>query len=166
MRAEFGLPQWVFGMYTYGFESVSRLVCTYTQEGNWYLASINLQSKQIEKIETPYTSISSIQVTNGKAVFLGASATDSTALVEMNLENKQIGVLRESSELQIEKGYLSIPQTIAFPTENNLTAYGFFYPPQNQDYQAPTTEKPPLIVKSHGGPTASTSSALNLKIQY
>ncbi|NET52511.1 MAG: S9 family peptidase, partial [Merismopedia sp. SIO2A8] len=41
-----------------------------------------------------------------------------------------------------------------------------FYPPQNNNYTAPAQEKPPLIVKSHGGPTASTSSTFNLKIQY
>lgn len=166
MEAEFGLPQWVFGMSTYGFQSAHRLICTYTENGNWYLASLNLETKQLEVIETPYTSISSLQVDNRRAVFLGGSAIESTALVEIDLATYQITVLRKSSSVEIAKGYLSIPQAIAFPTENNLTAYGFFYPPQNQDYQAPTTEKPPLIVKSHGGPTAATSGTLNLRIQY
>jgi dipeptidyl aminopeptidase/acylaminoacyl peptidase len=105
-------------------------------------------------------------VANNRAVFLGGSAIESIALVEIDLETYNITVLRKSSELEIEKGYLSIPQTIVFPTENNLTAHAFFYPPQNQDYQTPSTEKPPLIVKSHGGPTSSTSSTLNLRIQY
>lgn len=164
--AEFGLPQWVFGMSTYGFQSAHRLICTYTEDGNWYLASLNLQTKQLEVIETPYTSISSLHVANNRAVFIGGSGIEATALVEIDLGTYNITVLRKSSELEIETGYLSIPQPIAFPSENNLTAYGFFYPPQNQDYQAPPTEKPPLIVKSHGGPTSSTSSTLNLRIQY
>ncbi len=166
MAAEFGLPQWVFGMSTYGFESDHRLICTYTQEGDWYLASLDLETKQLQVIETPYTSISSLQVGNGKVVFMGGSATESTAVVEMDLATREIEVLRQSSELKIDAGYLSIPQAIAFPTENNLTAYAFFYPPQNQDYIAPKGEKPPLIVKSHGGPTASASNTFNLKIQY
>ena len=166
MAAEFGLPQWVFGMSTYGFESDHRLICTYTQEGDWYLASLDLETKQLQVIETPYTSISSLQVGNGKVVFMGGSATESTAVVEMDLATREIEVLRQSSELKIDAGYLSIPQAIAFPTENNLTAYAFFYPPQNQDYTAPNGEKPPLIVKSHGGPTASASNTFNLKIQY
>ncbi|HBE19094.1 MAG TPA: peptidase [Cyanobacteria bacterium UBA11149] len=165
-EAEFGLPQWVFGMSTYGFQSPHHLICTYTQDGNWYLARLNLETKQLEVIETPYTSISSLQVDNHRAVFLGGSGIESTALVEIDLTTYKITVLRKSSDVEIESGYLSIPQAIAFPTENNLTAYGFFYPPQNQDYQPPSTEKPPLIVKSHGGPTASTSSTLNLRIQY
>ena len=40
------------------------------------------------------------------------------------------------------------------------------YPPQNPDYQAPENERPPLIVKSHGGPTASATTALALSVQY
>ena len=166
MDAEFGLPQWVFGMSTYGFESANRIICTYTQKGSWHLASLDLQTKQLEVIETPYTDISSLQVASGKAAFIAGSATEPTAIVQMDLATQQIEVLRRSSELEIDTGYLSTPQAIAFPTENNLTAYAFFYPPQNKDYTAPGGQKPPLLVKSHGGPTASASSTFNLKIQY
>jgi len=166
MAAEFGLPQWVFGMSTYGFESENRLICTYSQDGISYLASINLQSKQLEIIETPYTSIASLQVTRGRAVFIAGSATEPNAVVQLNVGTGEITVLRKSAELEISPGYISTPQEIAFPTEEGLTAYGFFYPPQNQDYQAPTGEKPPLIVKSHGGPTGATSGTFSLKIQY
>ncbi|NER28913.1 MAG: S9 family peptidase [Symploca sp. SIO1C4] len=166
LSAEFGLPQWVFGMSTYGFESEHRLICTYSQGGISKLASIDLKKKQLEVIETPYTSISSLQVVPGKAVFIAGSATEATAVVQMDLTNKHTSVLKRSSKLQIDPRYLSTPQAIAFPTENGLKAYGFFYPPQNNNYTAPAQEKPPLIVKSHGGPTASTSSTFNLKIQY
>jgi dipeptidyl aminopeptidase/acylaminoacyl peptidase len=128
MDAEFGLPHWVFGMSTYGFESTSRIICTYTQKGSWYLASLDLQTKQLEVIETPYTDISSLQVVSGKAAFTAGSATEPTAIVQMDLVTQQIEVLRRSSELEIDTGYLSTPQAIAFPTENDLTAYAFFYP--------------------------------------
>ena len=166
MDAEFGLPQWVFGMSTYGFESANRIICTYTKKGSWQLASLDLQTKQLEVIETPYTDISSLQVASGRAVFIAGSATEPTAIVQMDLATQQIEVLRQSSQLKIEPGYLSTPQEIPFPTENGLIAYAFFYPPQNQDYTPPKGEKPPLLVKSHGGPTASVSSTFNLKIQY
>ena len=47
-----------------------------------------------------------------------------------------------------------------------MTAYGFFYPPRNPGYVAPEGELPPLIVKSHGGPTSATTSMLKLGAQY
>ncbi|UNU25052.1 S9 family peptidase [Microcoleus vaginatus] len=166
MAAEFGLPQWVFGMSTYAVVSESQIICTYTQQGLWHLASLDLTTKQLTTIETPYTDISSVKARGETVVFLASSPTESTAIVQLNLATNQLEILRQSSNLSINPGYLSVPEPIEFPTENNLTAFGFFYPPKNQDFAAPAGEKPPLVVKSHGGPTAATSSSMNLKIQY
>ena len=47
-----------------------------------------------------------------------------------------------------------------------MTAYAWFYPPQNKDYRAPEGELQPLVVRSHGGPTAAADAAFNLRIQY
>lgn len=55
---------------------------------------------------------------------------------------------------------------ISFPTTGGLNAYGIYYRPQNKDYETLITDQPPLLVKTHGGPTAAASSALNPSIQY
>jgi dipeptidyl aminopeptidase/acylaminoacyl peptidase len=165
-RAEFGLPQWVFGMSTYGFASPRRLVCAYTQEGTWYLASVDTETGRLEPIETPYSSLGGVRVGPGCVVFVGGSPTEPSGIVKLDLETAKSKVLRRSSELELEPGYLSEPRAIEFPTENGLTAHALFYAPQNRDYAGPADERPPLLVMSHGGPTAATSSALNLEIQY
>lgn len=166
MEAEFGLPQWVFGMSTYAFESANRIICTYTQQGIWHLASLDTQTKKLEQIETDYTEISSLKASAGRVGFIAGSPTKFSSIIQMDMATRQIEVLQRSSQLEIDAGYLSIPQPIEFPTENGLTAHAFFYPPQNRDYTAPEDSLPPLVVKSHGGPTAATSSQLNLRIQY
>ncbi len=166
MDAEFAMPHWVFGYINYGFESAEYLICAYSQEGISHLARLNTQTKQLDPIELPYTELGGIQVASDKVVFNAGAATEPGAIVQLNLATQVFEVLRRSSNLEIDPGYLSVPQPITFPTTNNQVAYGFFYPPQNKDYTAPADERPPLLVKSHGGPTASTSTALNLKIQY
>jgi len=55
---------------------------------------------------------------------------------------------------------------VEFPTTGGKTAFGLFYPPHNPDYTGGTDERPPLLVKCHGGPTSSASSTLNLGIQF
>jgi dipeptidyl aminopeptidase/acylaminoacyl peptidase len=75
-------------------------------------------------------------------------------------------VVRRSDDLEIDSGYLSVPEPLEFPTENGRTAHAFYYPPKNQDYVAPDGELPPLLVMSHGGPTSATSTAFDPKIQY
>jgi dipeptidyl aminopeptidase/acylaminoacyl peptidase len=166
MAAEFGLPQWVFGQSTYAFVGTDQLVCTYNQAGIWHLACLELSTQTWQELATPYSELSNLQATPNGVVFQGSSATLPAAIATLNLTTSQIQVLRSSTQVSLEAGYLSQPQAIAFPTSGGNTAYGFYYPPQNQDFTAPETARPPLLVKSHGGPTAATSSSFNLSIQY
>jgi dipeptidyl aminopeptidase/acylaminoacyl peptidase len=45
-------------------------------------------------------------------------------------------------------------------------AHAYYYPPQHPAYVGPQSEKPPLLVRSHGGPTSNTEATLSLKTQY
>jgi len=166
MEAEFGLPQWVFGLSTYAFESADRIVCTFVEQGIWHLGTIDTRTGKLARIETPYTEISFVRAAPGRAVFRAGSALQPFAVLEMDLATRETNVLQCASDLKIDSAYLSAPQPIEFPTENGLTAHGFFYPPKNRDFVAPANEKPMLLVKSHGGPTSATIAVLMLGYQY
>lgn len=166
LDAEFGAPPWVFGLSTYAFESADSLLCTYILAGVQYLGRLDLVQQQLTEIQTPYSSISSLQVGNQFAAFVGGSPTQPSAIARLDLVTGEIQELRRANSLALDPGYLSQPEVITFPTANGLSAYGIYYRPQNRDYQAAAGERPPLLVKSHGGPTASASSTFNLGIQY
>jgi dipeptidyl aminopeptidase/acylaminoacyl peptidase len=163
---DFGRPQWLLDMSTYGFESRNRIICTYTSKGIWHLASLNCASGDLEEIETPFTEIWNLRVSSKHAVFCAGSPAQSASIIQFDLESRQFHPLRSSSDIKVGKGYISIPQTIEFPTENEKTSHAFFYPPQNCDYQAPADELPPMLVKIHGGPTSATSTSLAWEIKY
>ena len=164
--AEIGAPAWVFGVRVYTFTPEGKLVCTFSENGERRLVSVDLASNARQTISTPYTSIGSLDATPGHLVFIGASPTIAPEIVMLDEATDQRQILRRSDEVTLDEGYLSVPKEIEFPTENGQTAYGYFYAPKNADYVAPPGEKPPLIVISHGGPTSSTSTSLNLGIQY
>jgi dipeptidyl aminopeptidase/acylaminoacyl peptidase len=166
LEAEFGLPQWVFGMSTYAVVSEREIVCAYTRDGFWELARLEPSTGQLDPIETPYTEISGLRASRGRVIFAGASAAEPTSLVALHLESGRLEVLRRFSDVAVDSGYLSLPEPIEFETSGGRTAHAIFYPPRNRDFEAPDGELPPLLVKSHGGPTAATSSAQNLRIQY
>jgi dipeptidyl aminopeptidase/acylaminoacyl peptidase len=165
-NAEFGFPHWVFGESIYGFLDATNIVCTYTENGNWYLATINTKTKQLTNIKIDFNYLAYLRVNNNQVIFLGASPRNHSAIVKLDLGSNTTEILRQSSNLVIDSGYISQPEAIAFPTEDGLIAYAWYYPPTNKDYKAPENSLPPLLVKSHGGPTAATSATLNLKIQY
>ncbi|MBI3245964.1 MAG: S9 family peptidase [Deltaproteobacteria bacterium] len=166
MEAEFGRPQWVFGMSTYAFAGSTAIVCAYASHGTWRLAHLDTDTRRLTPIETPYSEIWDINATPTQVVFGAGAATEPAAIVRLDLATRQFRVLRRATTLALDPGYLSASQAVEFPTENGVTAHALFYPPQNRDYIAPDGERPPLLVKSHGGPTAAAQTTLNLGIQY
>jgi dipeptidyl aminopeptidase/acylaminoacyl peptidase len=166
MEAEFGMPQWGFGMSTYAFESAERIVCSYVEKGIWRVGIIDARTRTLERVECSYTDISYVRAAPGYAVMRAGSPTEPLSIVRLDLNTRRFEVLRRSNEIEIAAGYLSQPETIEFPTEDDLTAYGFFYRPTNANYRAPDNERPPLLVLSHGGPTAASTTVKNLSIQY
>ncbi|NEP60962.1 MAG: S9 family peptidase [Symploca sp. SIO2G7] len=166
IAAEFGAPQWSFGMSTYGFASAKSLVCTYKRDGAQYLARLDTTTLSLTEIKTAYASMGGLKVGDNFIVFLGGSPSQPSTLIYLDLLTGETAELKRSSTLEIDSGYLSIPESITFPTSNTLFAHGIYYPPKNKDYAAPEGTRPPLLVKSHGGPTAATSANFNPSIQY
>ena len=166
IESEFGVPQWIFGLSTYAFESAERIVCTFAERGIWRLGLIDTRTRALERIDVAYTDLGYLCAAQGRAVFRAGSPNEPFAIVEMDLANRQTKILQRANKIQIDPEYVSEPQPIEFPTENGLTAHGFFYPPKNRDFHGPANEKPPLLVKSHGGPTSAAVASLQFAIQY
>ena len=165
-RGELGMPQWLFGMSAYGFLSPTQIVCAHIEQGISHLGIVDTETRKLTNIDCPYTDIQYLKASNGSAIFRGGSPTDVLSIVRFNVPTKTFEVLKKSNELEVYPQYFSIPRPIEFSTEAGLIAHGFFYPPQNPEFRGPANEKPPLIVKSHGGPTAAASTALSLSIQF
>ena len=75
-------------------------------------------------------------------------------------------VARSASGPPPDARYLSAPRALEVPTTHGRTAFLNHYPPANADFALPEGGAPPLLVKSHGGPTAQASTAFNPGIQY
>ena len=164
MAAEFGLPQWVFGMTTYGCAADGTVIASYCQDGLWRLGHV--KDGAIREIETPYCSFGSLKVSNGQAVFIAGHAARPPAVVALDLDSGSIEILRRSAEIDIDPDDVSRAEAVRFGSTGGREAHGFFYPPANRAQAAPAGALPPLIVKSHGGPTGQTSPAFDLKIQF
>ena len=167
--AELATPQWVFGLTTYDFDATGRIACSYVRDGELRLGLLDLETKQLAPVAVPYISVPrarSLRVSGVKAYFNGASPTEPTSVVELDLETGAHTVLRRASDLRVDAGYVSAAEAVSFPTEGGKTAHAFYYRPRNKDFVAPESERPPLVVKSHGGPTSATTSAFDASVQY
>ncbi len=168
MEAEFGRPLWVFGLSAWAFESAGRLLCLVGQNGADRLMRLDLERGSLDLIPVPFTELEGLRVEGRLATFLGASPEHGPSVCRYALDDDRLEVLSTAfgPELEALAPHWSRPEAIEFPSAGGRSAHAFFYPPARVGWAGPAGEKPPLLVKSHGGPTAATSSALRLPIQY
>uniref|UniRef100_A0A2N9HSW5 Peptidase S9 prolyl oligopeptidase catalytic domain-containing protein n=1 Tax=Fagus sylvatica TaxID=28930 RepID=A0A2N9HSW5_FAGSY len=177
LDAEFSRPLWVFGMNSYEFiqsnDKKNLIACSYRQNGRSYLGVLDDVQGSLSLLDIPFTDIDNITSGNHCLYVEGASAVHPSSVAKVTLdEHKSKAVEFEiiwcsSPDSLKYKSYFSLPELIEFPTEvPGQNAYAFFYPPTNPTYQGSQGEKPPLLLKSHGGPTSETRGMLNLSIQY
>jgi dipeptidyl aminopeptidase/acylaminoacyl peptidase len=167
MEAEFGLPQWVFGLSRYGFLSDSRIACIYTQSGLDHLAILNRSTGALETLPLPYTSFADLKTDGDSTIALIAgSASIPMQLLTLDVRNGSTRVLKSSMNIALDAEDLSIPESVEYPTSGARTAHAMYYAPRSRTHEGPVGEKPPLIVVSHGGPTSAASSSLKISLQY
>lgn len=169
MEAEFGQPQWVFGVRTYGFEPSGRIVASYARDGRWRLIQFEPATGERRELQAPVTEVSNLVVAGGCAYAVVGFADRPDALVAIDLagaSEESLQVIRRSSPVVPDPAYTSIPQAIEFPTDEGRTAHAFYYPPVNGAFRGPAGEAPPLVVMIHGGPTAATAPRFRLATQF
>ncbi len=176
-EAEFARPQWVFDPAAYGFLGGGRIACGYVERGVWHIGIIDANAGSLTRLELPYSEMgrgelrATARQTPGQAqderiVFSAGAPDKPMSLLSLNPATGAIESLRQAHSLDVDSAYISPPEPVEFETTNGRTAHAFYYAPRNPDFAAPPGERPPLLVKSHGGPTASASTALDLGIQF
>ncbi|KAL9281369.1 putative bleomycin hydrolase [Arabidopsis thaliana] len=177
LDGEFAKPLWIFGTNSYEIiecsEEKNLIACSYRQKGKSYLGIVDDSQGSCSLLDIPLTDFDSITLGNQCLYVEGASAVLPPSVARVTLDQHKTKALSSeivwssSPDVLKYKAYFSVPELIEFPTEvPGQNAYAYFYPPTNPLYNASMEEKPPLLVKSHGGPTAESRGSLNLNIQY
>lgn len=166
MEAEFAPPPWVFGRNSYGFLPDGRIICSYTLKGIDHLGIIDPKTKSLEDLKQPFTSINTLAVVGDRVYLIAATRTASSALICYDPEANTYEVIKKSSDIPIPKEWIAQGELIEYPAQNGKIGYAFYYPPTNPNFEAPEGEKPPLIVKSHGGPTGHAGTHFMFDVLY
>ncbi len=166
-EAEFGWPQWLFGMSSYGFLEDGRIACLWERAGVQHLAILDPESGELIDLDVPETALRPwLDVDGDRVAFVGGGPSIPDQVVLLDVTARSIDVLRSSSSVDVDERSFSIPRQVEFPTEGGVTAFAHFYPPRNEDASGPEGEAPPLIVKTHGGPTAEATPSFDLEMQF
>jgi len=167
MGAEFAGPAWAFGDSDYAILADGRLFATWKSAGAAYLGVVD--GGVAHPLDLPFTYFAhlcpaSLDGEGGVLAIAGGPAR-SPELVRVNVAG-EVEVLRRSRPDVLGEAWVSAGEAFDFPTGDGEVAHAIYYSPRNPGYVAPDAELPPLIVTSHGGPTANASRVLDLRTQF
>jgi dipeptidyl aminopeptidase/acylaminoacyl peptidase len=166
IAAEFATPDWVFGLTTHAAAGDGSLVAVGRAAGRdrlWRIDPAGLRPPL--DLGLPFTEIGYLAVRGQEAAAIVASPTTFRSLVRIDLGSGSWTVVRSSSSLELDPAVVATGEPVEFPTSGDRSGYGILYRPANPAFRAPPGERPPLVVTSHGGPTAAAFTGLNLAVQ-
>lgn len=171
--ADIGVAQWVLADSRYAVLDDGRVLFARWKDGFDRLA-VALDGGSVAALALPFSVIWDIRGAGGASVVVVAGTpTEEAAIVRVELGTGAalagVDTLRPGRglrELGVDRAQISVPEPVDFPSAGGRTAHALFYAPTSPGYAAPEGELPPLLVKSHGGPTSAAVPQLSLSYQY
>ena len=168
VEAEIAGPPWTLGESSYDFTEDGALVCAWSEGGRARLGRVELDTLSRFEVELPahFSGLSEVSAQGTSVICRASSTTTSAAVVQIALDGG--GVVREfcrESACEIDPAMIAVAEAITFESDGG-EAHAYFYAPKNNQFSAPEGTRPPLLVRSHGGPTSEFASAFNLGVQY
>jgi dipeptidyl aminopeptidase/acylaminoacyl peptidase len=183
---EVGEPRWVAGGRRYAFCGDGRVVMAVASGG---LDSLWLLDPGTgRRTPLPGPAICSVEyvAASGDVVAVVGGVADRPSTVwridlSLDPDAAEAVVDLRPVEPPLASAWVSVPTAITFPTGADALgsadeprrgsgaapiAHALFYPPASGDHVGPTDELPPLVVRIHGGPTASARPEFSTSVQF
>ncbi len=158
IKAEIAFPQWVLGMSTFSCVG-DDVVGAFAREGTWTLALFK-KNGFIRTIDTPFIDFSAIHSYQNRLVAIASSSEITEGIFEIDLLNKS-WEHSPASSFSLDPREISIGESFWFIGSKNENVHAWYYPPLNRQRLLP-----PLLVKSHSGPTGMARCGLDLEVQF
>ena len=158
IQAEIAFPQWVLGMSSFACVG-DDVVGAFTKGGIWSLGLFQ-KNGSIRIIDQPFNDFSGLNSYKKRLVAITSNSVISEGIFEIDLlDNLWEHTPATSFNLDTKK--ISIGESFWFIGSNDKKVHAWYYPPLNSQIQPP-----PLLVKSHSGPTGMARCGLDLEVQF
>ncbi|MEU3602575.1 prolyl oligopeptidase family serine peptidase [Streptomyces sp. NPDC006798] len=87
-------------------------------------------------------------------------------IVELDTRTGHTRVVGAAHHDPVDPAYYPVPETRTFTGPDGREIHAVVHPPRNPDHRGPDDERPPYVVRAHGGPTGRYPVALDLEVAY
>lgn len=169
---EIGEPRWVAGGARYGFTSDGRVVFAASSGGLDGLWIWDPRDGRRSRLGPDLVSVEMLAVADDYVAVIGGTGERPNTVWRIDLADGRAHDLRPvDSPLPPE--WVSMPRPVSFPSGPALgndpdgpIAHALYYPPRSGDHVATEGSRPPLVVRIHGGPTASARTEFSPSVQF
>ena len=168
---ECALPLWNLNMRCFAPLADGGAVAASVADGLWQLRRLDADGagRPLPGAED-LTQIDHVQGDGDRVVVLGGGPRCALGVHEFDL-NSSAGAathreLARSSTLELGAEWLSAPEPLRFATADGGECHALYWPPRSGTHALGAGERPPLLLRCHGGPTAAASSALDARTLY
>jgi dipeptidyl aminopeptidase/acylaminoacyl peptidase len=164
IEAEIGGPAWVFGQRYFAFLTDGRVLCSMVEDGIRRAALV--AQGRVQELAIGQIQESPVPFGDGLA-YVSTPPDGPSAIIWRNgIADRAERVVAAAGSAMLDQDDVSVGVPIRFPTGAGGLGHAFFYAPRNAGFAAPEGERPPLIVISHGGPTAMSTNGFSLGVQW
>ncbi|MCX5957696.1 MAG: prolyl oligopeptidase family serine peptidase [Cyanobacteria bacterium] len=162
LQAEFGMPQWVYGMATTAWDGEA-LVAAACFEGRWRLGRLVAAEGgafRWHPYDLRFDDLAAVVAERGRLVAIAASPSDPAGLLELDTAS---GRWRHTpaAASPLAAAAISLPEPLWFEGHGGRPTQAWYYPPRGGSHPGA-----PLLVRGHSGPTGMARTGLNLAIQF
>ncbi len=164
-EAEHATPAWIQGMRTYAWTPDAHGVYVLRNERGFYsLYHYSLETDTttcVNALKT-YTHMEQIAVSSEGTIAMLASGYATPPRVITYDAEDETTIHRRSDMENIPAAQFSAPESTAWRTTDDDTAYGLYYPPAGEGAGG----LPPLVIYVHGGPTSQKLATYDTDAQF
>jgi dipeptidyl aminopeptidase/acylaminoacyl peptidase len=162
---EWGFPLWQLGMRALSVLPDGQVLSVHGAVDARKIVRVDPQTRATQDLTSELTDFKpSLSVSSSKAYAVGASSKVVSQLVEIDLLTWQVSKVVTSIEAPVDASYFPKPHEISAVRSDGRKVFAILHAAHHPDFEP--SEKPPLMVVVHGGPTANSSATLSMKYAY
>lgn len=160
---EVGTPPWVFAMSRWADPVGGGPISASTSSSGEVLR----HADSGQRCES-FSAISQVRPWGSGVVFVGATWGTESGIFSWDpiSASATVATLRPARSLPHDERLFPAPEHITFTSADGGEAHALWYAPAHPEHVGNDGERPPLIVKAHGGPTAGARRQLQLGHRY
>lgn len=164
---EVGEPRWITGGARYGFTGDGRVVVALQRDGLDSVQVWDPATGSVEPVPAPdggFSAVEHLAVLGDVVAVAGGGGSRPASAWTVDLGSGTVTDHRGTAAP--DPADVSMPTPITFPTGGGEQAHALFYEPRSATAVGPDDALPPLVVRIHGGPTASARAEYSTSIQF